>query len=98
MKKILTIDRQNLLDISMQGYGNATAVFLIALHNGISITEELTPGGSLEIPKHPEATDTEVVQYYQNFKVQSVTENTQQEAEPLQGIGSMVIKENFKVR
>lgn len=98
--EVTVIDRQNPLDIAIQEYGDVSAAFQIALANGISITDELIPGETLEITENPELIDPDVLNYYQTFKVQPVTaneQNTNTIVTPT-GIGSMTIKENFIVR
>lgn len=98
MKTIL-LDRQNLLDISIQGYGNVSALFVVALANGISITDELEPGNILEAPEDQNLVEPEILTYYTTYNVHPVTGgDTNQGAEPTpKGIGAMTIKENFKV-
>jgi len=42
---------QGLMDVAVQHCGDAGALFSLALANGLSITEELSPGTILELPE-----------------------------------------------
>ncbi|WP_035084254.1 hypothetical protein [Aquimarina latercula] len=97
--KINVIDKQNVFDITLQGYGTITEVFQVALQNGMGITDTIPAGTTIEIPENQQATDPEVLEYYNTYKVRPVTEVSQivQTIEPSKGIGSMIIKETFIV-
>lgn len=71
MKKIIIIERQSLLDIAVQEYGQASAVFGLALHNDMMITDSLQPGQVLELPKMQE--DKDLVKYFSDRKIQVAT-------------------------
>lgn len=47
---ILVAEHQSLFDIAIQYSGSALAAFDIAVANGISVTDDLTPGQKLKIP------------------------------------------------
>jgi len=44
INEITVLQGQNLLDIAVQHTGSTEAVFLLAMENGLGITDELTPG------------------------------------------------------
>ena len=48
--KIIVQNNQTLFDIAMQYMGNASYVAAIAVHNDISVTEDLNTGDELELP------------------------------------------------
>lgn len=68
MKKIVVIEGQDLIDISLSAFGTPEAVFDIALANDKSITDQLFPGEVLILPEYP--TENNVVfEYYSEHNV-----------------------------
>lgn len=61
--KVTVLSNQTLTDIAIQVYGSAEGVFLLAQENGISVTDELTPGQLLVYSAHLPI-DKKIVQYY----------------------------------
>jgi len=57
------IESQTLIDIAIQQCGSAEAAYDIALMNGLSVTDELTPGLELSIP---EIANKSIAAYYIN--------------------------------
>lgn len=49
--KVTVLPRQTLSDIAIQVYGDIRGVSTLAEANGISITDDLTPGVMLECPE-----------------------------------------------
>jgi len=60
--KITVLNNQSMLDIAIMVSGSAEAAYNIALENGISITDDLTPGQVLVFEGNP--TNRRVVEYY----------------------------------
>ena len=52
---------QTIFDVAIQHCGNANAAFQIAALNELSLTDDLTPGQSLQIP---DVMNIAVVKYY----------------------------------
>tara|TARA_R100000306_G_C4376675_1_gene142229 strand:- start:2253 stop:2540 length:288 start_codon:yes stop_codon:yes gene_type:complete len=52
MRLIKVLSGQTVFDIALQELGSAVGVLDIALLNGISITETLTPGQTLNVPDY----------------------------------------------
>lgn len=46
--KVVVLDGQSLVDISIQVYGSAEGVFKLANENGLEVTDVLKPGQVLE--------------------------------------------------
>ena len=42
--KVTVMQGQSLVDIAMQVYGSAEGVFTLAKENGLSVTDEVSPG------------------------------------------------------
>lgn len=42
--KVTVLSNQTLTDIAIQVYGNAQGVMVLALENGLGVTDELAPG------------------------------------------------------
>lgn len=54
-------ERQSFFDIAIQKLGSPEAAFQLAIANGLSLTDELVPGSSIELP---EVWDSKVVDYF----------------------------------
>jgi hypothetical protein len=65
MKTIKVQDGQNIIDIALQYYGDASAVVLVAQENNIAVTQPLTSGQLLKIG---EPTNKIVSQYFEDRK------------------------------
>jgi len=62
---------QSLIDIAIQECGSAEAAILIAIANGIAVTDELTPGVGLIIPG---ASNKAVAAYYAARNIKPATQ------------------------
>ena len=58
------LHNQSLLDIAIQNNGTLTSAFELALENGLSITEELTPGDNIKVPES-NLIETTIVSFFQ---------------------------------
>lgn len=58
---VITSD-QSLLDVAIQHSGSFEAVFDIAMQNGISLTDDTTPGQTIQLADEPDNAD--VTDYY----------------------------------
>jgi hypothetical protein len=65
MKTIKVQDGQNIFDIALQYYGDASAVVRVAQENNISVTQTLTAGQLLKIG---EPTNKVISQYFEDRK------------------------------
>lgn len=72
MQQVTVLHNQSLLDIAVQEYGNAKAVFELALANGIAVTDRLEAGQFLTLPIDAPA-DRDIVRYYQGRKLRPAT-------------------------
>lgn len=98
--KIAVLNNQTLLDIAIRYFGTVEAVLAIAILNGISITEELVPGQTLELP-NIDFGFQEVVAFFEVNKIQPATALTQEESDIIEGatgIGFWIIGNNFIVQ
>lgn len=95
--KIISKDRQCLLDLALIATGSVEGAVDIAVANGISLTSELDAGTELSIPGR--VLDARVVEKYGNENVLPATEISAAEraACPYGGIGYMGIEVDFKV-
>lgn len=65
--------RQSVLDIALQYFGSIEAAFLVAERLGVSITDRLTAGMTLEYDAS-EIIDNNVVAYYAKNNIVPTTE------------------------
>lgn len=70
--KVTVLSGQSLVDIAIQVYGSAEGVFLLALENGLSVTDELEPGQTL-IYSSDNVIRADVVQYLRAKRVTPAT-------------------------
>lgn len=95
---VTVIDNQSLFDVAVQTDGNFQAAFDWALNNGISITDSLTPGQKLRMPKSEVFRHTELSNF---FKGRNVATGFSIEHSglpiPPEGIGAMIIETSFIV-
>lgn len=97
--EIVTIEKkQSMIDIAIQADGSAQASFEWSLNNGISITDSLTPGQGLKMPKNEVFRQERVAVYFKSKKLATgfPLENSDLPIQ-LEGIGAMIIETNFIV-
>ncbi|MCT4590522.1 MAG: hypothetical protein N4A71_22030 [Carboxylicivirga sp.] len=70
MASFKSSERQSFFDIAIQKLGSPEAAFLLAMENGRSLTDELSPGASLKLP---EQWNSKVVDYFSNKNVAPAT-------------------------
>lgn len=92
------IKGQTLLDIALQLTGNADNALIIALNEGLSLTDDLVPGQKLA-EEHTGSIDHNTLAYYQQRNLHPATAITieQQTETPYGGIGFMGIEVDFIV-
>lgn len=96
---ITALHNQNLLDISIQHTGTVSNCFVIAVVNGLCISDDLIPGQKLIIPESV-VTDNEILNYYTAKNIQPATAyplSIDEETEENSGINYMQIGSTFKV-
>lgn len=71
--KSKVLENQSLFDIAIQECGSAEAAYDIAKLNGLSVTDELTPGQELNIPT-PE--NRNIASYYRQRNIKPATAST----------------------
>jgi hypothetical protein len=71
MRTINAKQGQNLFNIALQELGSVLGVITIALMNGMSITDPLTPGQELLVPETP--LNASVVDYYRTNNISPAT-------------------------
>lgn len=77
MKQVKVLSNQTFLDLSIQYTGNVFNAFAIALHNGLSITDDLINGSTIEIPDGLTMSAKEL-QYYAAREILPATGITKQ--------------------
>ena len=98
--EIIVLNNQTLIDIAIRYFGTVEAVLAIAVLNSISVTEELIPGQTLELP-NVDYGFQEVVAFFRVNKMQPATALTQDNNEIIEGdsgIGFWIIEDNFIVQ
>jgi hypothetical protein len=70
--QVTVLNNQSVFDIAIQYFGTIEASVLIAVLNGISITDELTPGHILELPVIDYGY-SEVAAYFKTEKIEPAT-------------------------
>lgn len=96
---ITVLHNQSLLDISVQHTGTVENCFEIAVANGLSVTEELTPGVQLIIPESVKV-NKEVLNYYTSKNIRpatAITKSGDYEQKP-EGISYWIINQDFIVQ
>jgi len=88
---------QTLLDIALQMYGSAEAVFALAAANGISITDDLETGVRLQVPATSPAMQRRVVEYYAVNNICPATAIDDNETIIPEGIEFWAIEYDFTV-
>lgn len=97
--RITIHNRQSLLDVAIAACGAFEAAFDLARRNGLSLTDELTPGQTLEyLPE--EIRQRQIVDYLATQRVIPATATTAEDAltAPWGGIGFMGIEIDFLIR
>lgn len=98
MKTVIVLDNQRLIDISMQELGDVERLVELAALNGVSMTEELVAGSTIQIPDYEAAKVTTVKTFSDTSKAPaSATESDHFPKVPPGGIGYMQIGGNFIV-
>ncbi len=69
-KESKVITKQSLLDVAIQQCGDATAVFNLAVLNGLSVTDDLKVG---QIIESNEVVDVDVEKYYRLRNIKPAT-------------------------
>lgn len=92
------LHNQSLLDVSIQNIGTGLSAFDIGFKNGLSITDDLTPGTIIEVTAS-DLLDTELVDFFNNKKHIIATGFNGQDSDiiPELGIGTMTIGTTFIV-
>lgn len=93
-KTVQVANKQSLLDISLQEYGNAKAIFDLALANNMGITDDLVASVLLDIVDS-DKTDLDIVNFYKNRGIKPATALHNLPWE-IVGIGIMTIESNIK--
>nr|WP_315032483.1 hypothetical protein [uncultured Chryseobacterium sp.] len=97
--EIKVLNRQSILDISIQYTGDVQKCFDIAIANGMSVSDLLASGTTLTIPDDIEK-NPDVINYYASRLLKPATGTTLQQENQLptlKGIGYMQIGNTFKV-
>lgn len=97
--QVVVLHNQSLFDVAIQYCGTVEAVFDLALENGLSLTQELSPGQLITIPKKDYGFQS-VVSVFKNDSIQPASALSEVEIEMIDargGIGSMVIGSTFIV-
>lgn len=96
MKKTI-LHNQTILDISIQYTGNVENCFKIAIANGHSVSDDLTPGMGIENIT-TQKIDEDILTYFKAKKIEPATGSSGNDTDvELGGIGFMRIGGNFKI-
>lgn len=96
--KVIVLNNQSILDVSIQHTGTVENSFAIAIANGLSVSNQLTSGISIEIPDDLQK-NNDVLNYYTAKQIQpasGLTIEQNSEIPTLKGIGYMQIGTTFK--
>lgn len=96
---IYTIENQSVFDVAIQENGSVLSAFSWAVKNGLSITDELTPGQQLISP-NSDFINADVVGYFKGKKQMIATGFNIADGQsiiPTLGIGTMRIGTTFIV-
>lgn len=91
------LHNQSLLDLAIQHTGTAENAFAMALANGLSLTDDLTAGESLQLTAYGIQQNKEVLNYYQSKNIQPATAITAAVEQP-HGISYWAIGIDFIVQ
>lgn len=91
------LHNQSLLDLAIQHTGTAENAFALALANGLSLTDDLTAGESLQLTAYGIQQNKEVLNYYQSKNIQPATAITAAVEQP-HGISYWAIGIDFIVQ
>ena len=95
--KVKVLPLQSLLDMAIQHTGAVENTFVVAVANGLSLTDDLPVGAEIQLPDSVNK-DSDVLNYYTAKRLQPATAVIMlPEAERLEGIGYWVIQTDFKV-
>ena len=70
--EVRVLHNQSLLDIAIQEYGTASGVFVLAVANGLDVTDALKPGQVLTIPEWNQK-NTDVAGYFKSRRIYPAT-------------------------
>lgn len=87
---------QTLFDIALQEFGDARAVFDLAVKNNRNVTEDLTAGQTLNSELSTLNSNLDILTFYKNRNIQPATFINA--AELLDGIDYMQIQNDFLIR
>lgn len=90
---VTILSNQSLFDIAVQAGGSVESVFLAAVENGISVTDELQTGAEIFFKS---IINKDIVKYYADKNLKPATWPSI-EADTPGGIGHMAIEINFIV-
>lgn len=88
------VDRQSLFDLAIQHAGSAEAALLLALENGLSLTDDIIPGQNINTA---ETKPNSITQYYATNQLQPATAVSATEINLSGGINYMGIEIDFIV-
>lgn len=96
---IIILHNQSLLDVCLQHTGSLAGIFELALANGLSVSDDVIAGQTLQVPDTL-AVDKDVLAYYRAKNIQPATAFTsadKKNSEKPEGISIWAINLDFKV-
>ena len=95
--KVIVLHNQSFLDLALQYTGAGENAFALALANGLSLTDDLAAGESLQLTAHGIQLNKEILNYYQAKGIQPATaiSGKQEAGSQMQGIGYWAISTEF---
>ena len=101
MEKITILHNQTIIDIAIQYTGKAENCFELAIYNGISVSDPLIPGMSINMPSDSDYEhDTDITDYYLKKSLQPASGllDNKITINPLSGINYWEIENTFEVQ
>lgn len=97
MDQVIVLESQSLFDLALQQCGGIEAVFDFAERNGLSITDQLSPGSKLHVP---EVVNQLVYSYYETRQLKPATDASIEVIDSLrdEGIDFWAITVDFVVQ
>ena len=74
IKKVYITDKQNIIDIALENYGNVDSVFQLLKHNNLDLLGSLEKGKEIEIPSPQLERDKKLLAYFQENKIKIATD------------------------
>ncbi|MFL0089886.1 hypothetical protein [Tenacibaculum maritimum] len=99
MTVVKVLNNQSIIDLSIQITGSVYNAVLLAGHNNLSLTDQLIPGQTLQVPQAM-VYDAKTLEYYTKNYLEPATglsDNDKDVIDGCEGIGCWTIGMDFRV-